>query len=179
MTMTKILIDEKHILDLTKTLEDTGDGTSYITEIYNKSLNSYNKLLLKENDFLIARSGNTVGKTFLYKSKFGKAIYAGYLVKYKLNPEKVLPEYVLAFTKSPIFKRWVDSNQRVSGQPNINGQEYLEFPILIPPLDLQTIIVKKISKIREQIKSKKDLSEILKYQAITVFEEVIFNTNAK
>ena len=42
------------------------------------------KYLLKENDFLIARSGNTVGKTFLYKEKFGKCIYAGYLIKFTL-----------------------------------------------------------------------------------------------
>lgn len=133
------------------------------------------KYLLQENDFLIARSGNTVGKTFLYKSHFGRAIYAGYLVKYNLDLTKVIPEYVLAYTKSPIFKKWVNSNQRVSGQPNINGQEYLEFPIIVPPKPIQEILVKEISKIRTDIKILNDLSVKLKKQAIENFEEVIFN----
>lgn len=50
------------------------------------------KYLLEENDFLIARSGNTVGKTFLYKPNMGKCIFAGYLVKYI---ENVLMDLVL------------------------------------------------------------------------------------
>lgn len=58
------------------------------------------KYLLKENDFLIARSGNTVGKTFLYKENFGKCIYAGYLIKFTLNLQKIIPEYLLYYTKS-------------------------------------------------------------------------------
>ena len=51
-----------------------------------------NQYLLKQNDFLIARTGNTVGKTFLYDESMGKAIYAGYLIKFELNTEKVNPQ---------------------------------------------------------------------------------------
>ena len=85
---------------------------------------------MKENDFLIARSGNTVGKTFLYKEFYGRAIYAGYLVKYILDLNKVIPEYILYFTKIEYYRNWIASNQRVSGQPNINGQEFLYSPII-------------------------------------------------
>ena len=133
------------------------------------------KYLLQENDFLIARSGNTVGKTFLYKSYFGRAIYAGYLVKYNLDLTKVIPEYVLAYTKTSIFKKWINSNQRVAGQPNINGQEYLEFPIIVPPIPIQESLVMEISKIRISIKSLTDLSVKLRKQAIENFEKIIFN----
>lgn len=73
------------------------------------------KYLLKEGDFLIARSGNTVGKTFLYTNEIGKAIFAGYLIRYKLNLEKVNPLYLLYYTKSKTFKLWITSNQRISG----------------------------------------------------------------
>lgn len=45
------------------------------------------KFSLQDNDFLIARSGNTVGKTLLYRNEFGPAVFAGYLIKVKLNPE--------------------------------------------------------------------------------------------
>ncbi|QGM80268.1 hypothetical protein A6A10_02085 [Otariodibacter oris] len=109
------------------------------------------KYLLKENDFLIARSGNTVGKTFLYKNKIGKAIFAGYLVKYILNTKKIIPEYLLYFTKSRLYKNWITSNQRISGQPNINGQEYLSSPIVIPPIEIQSTIVDRILKINNEI----------------------------
>jgi len=91
------------------------------------------KFLLKENDFLIARSGNTVGKTFLFKESYGRAIYAGYLVKYNINIFNIVPEYLLIFSKSYIFKKWIESNQRISGQPNINGQEFLQSPLVLPP----------------------------------------------
>lgn len=133
------------------------------------------KYLLKENDFLIARSGNTVGKTFLYKEKYGRAIYAGYLVNYHLDFSKVLPEYVLAYTKSYSFKQWISSNQRVAGQPNINGQEYLQAPILVPSLDIQKTIVTKINLLKAKIHKTKTQIENLKQNAETEFEKSIFN----
>lgn len=132
------------------------------------------KYLLKQNDFLIARSGNTVGKTFLYNEDDGKAIFAGYLVKYELNNEKINPEYLLYFTKSRLYKNWIKSNQRISGQPNINGQEYLLSPIVIPPLDIQEKIVKQIKVIKNEIQVLKSKVELNLKEAIKEFEQAIF-----
>ena len=111
------------------------------------------KYLLKENDFLIARSGNTVGKTFLFKEKYGRCIYAGYLVKYNLGSE-ILPEFLLFYTKSKAFKHWITQNLRVSGQPNINGQEYLQFQLPVPPIKIQEEVVKDMSNLRREITAK-------------------------
>lgn len=133
------------------------------------------KYLLKENDFLIARSGNTVGKTFLYKERYGRAIYAGYLVNYRLDMQKVLPEYVLEYTKSYSFKLWILSNQRIAGQPNINGQEYLEAPIIVPPLSIQKIIVEKVAEIKSQIQYKNIQIDLIKDEAEQEFEKAIFS----
>ncbi|WP_018675678.1 restriction endonuclease subunit S [Riemerella columbina] len=133
------------------------------------------KYLLKENDFLIARSGNTVGKTFLFKEKYGRAIYAGYLVRYRLNADIVLPEYIFVYTKSYLFKQWVISNQRVAGQPNINGQEYLQAPIIIPPLDIQQNIVNEIGLFNKQKQKLYSRIETLKHQAEQEFEQALFN----
>ena len=132
------------------------------------------KYLLKENDFLIARSGNTVGKTFLYKKENGKAIFAGYLVKYNLNLEKVNPEYLLYFTKSKLFKNWIKSNQRISGQPNINGQEYLLSPIVIPPIDTQNKVANQIKIIKDKIQLLKSKVNLNYKEAIKEFEQAIF-----
>ena len=114
--------------------------------------------ILNNDDFLIARSGNTVGKTFLYKKEYGDAIYAGYLVRYVLNKELIVPEYLLYYTKTAIFKNWVLKNQRIAGQPNINGQEFLSFPVILPSIEKQQIIVEHANEILMKIK--KDELEI-------------------
>ena len=132
------------------------------------------KYLLKENDFLIARSGNTVGKTFLYKNENGKAIFAGYLVKYELNLDKVIPDYIFYYTKSRLFKNWIKSNQRIAGQPNINGQEYLYSPIVLPPILVQSEIVKKVKIIKDEFQVLKLKAESKRKEAIKEFEQAIF-----
>lgn len=130
--------------------------------------------ILQENDFLIARSGNTVGKTFLYKSKLGKAIYAGYLVRFILNTNLVIPEYLLYYTKTTIFKNWITKNQRIAGQPNINGQEYLSFPVILPPLDIQLQIAKRATEIALSIKQEQERICFVLEKAKQDFANAIF-----
>lgn len=132
------------------------------------------KYLLNEGDFLIARSGNTVGKTFLYKNDYGKCLYAGYLIKFNLDTQKVLPEYILYYTKSSIYKNWINSNQRISGQPNINGQEYLQSPFIVPPLSKQIEISEQIKTWKAEIKSLREQAKSNRENAIKEFEEQLF-----
>lgn len=139
------------------------------------SADGYNsQYLLQENDFLIARSGNTVGKTFLYQNKYGKAIYAGYLIKFVIDTKLIDPLYLLYYTKSSIYKKWILANMRVSAQPNINSEQYLESPIIVPPIDKQRDIVKHISTMLQRIETLS--STTLKYEndAINNFETQIF-----
>ena len=133
------------------------------------------KFFLGENDFLLARSGNTVWKSFLYKEKYGKCIYAWYLVKYRLDFSKILPEYILYYTKSASFKHWINISQRVAGQPNINGQEYLKFPIPLPPLSIQSQIVEHIDAIKATITSARTRAESLRNEAKENFERELFS----
>ena len=134
------------------------------------------KYLLTENDFLIARSGNTVGKTFLYKESHGRAIFAGYLVKYVININKIIPEYLLYYTKSTPFKNWIQVNQRVSGQPNINGKEFLSAPIPLPTISKQKEIVNYIKNTKEILKGCRMESKNKRVLAIQEFEKEIFKT---
>ena len=131
--------------------------------------------ILEDFDFLIARSGNTVGKTFLYRKEFGKAIFAGYLVKYVLNQEIVDPYYILYYTKSAPFKEWIASNQRISAQPNINGQEYLSAPFIIPSIEEQRRIVTELEKIYQKSRELKVEALIKRKEAQNKFESAIFN----
>ena len=131
--------------------------------------------VLHEDDFLIARSGNTVGKTFLYKESFGDAIYAGYLVRYIINKKLANPEYLFFYSKTIMYQNWVKKNQRISGQPNINGQEYLAVPIILPDLEKQQEMVNMSKIIQQDVVSQVRQSEMLVGQAKQNFENAIFN----
>lgn len=109
----------------------------------------------------------------MYKESLGKAIFAGYLVRYKLDKKKINPLYLLYFTKSKIFKEWITSKQRISGQPNINGNEYLSAEIIVPPLNIQNEIAKEISDIYEVKFSIKSNIKSLKKKKKHLIEEII------
>lgn len=132
------------------------------------------KYLLKSKDFLIARSGNTVGKTFLYDEKVGKAIFAGYLIRFRFDETQVNLEYLLAYTKCSIFKQWVANNMRVSGQPNINSQQYMNASLILPPMEIQQQIAEKVRTYRQEIANCKATAATLRKDAITQFEQAIF-----
>lgn len=131
------------------------------------------KYSLEEGDLLFARTGATVGKTFLYNSDYGKCIYAGYLIKFKLNDELAMPEFIKSFTDTSIYWSWIKRCQKVVAQPNINAKQYgEELLIPIPPKDLQIKFVdawKRVNKIKRKWKSTydNDLFNSLSQQAFT------------
>lgn len=110
------------------------------------------KYILNEGDLLFARSGATAGKAFYYKEEYGKALYAGYLIRFKFDKNKVLPLYVYELLSSDIYKNWVKSTRGGSAQPNINAQQYASFRIPLPPLDskIQEYIIKDCKEINDE-----------------------------
>ena len=95
------------------------------------------KHFLKEGDILFARTGATVGKTYYYDGSIGKAVFAGYCIRFRFDPDKVLPKYVYWVTKTDTFGNWVQGIQRPSGQPNINKEEYKSFETVLPTMTKQ------------------------------------------
>lgn len=96
------------------------------------STDTSEKYLLDEDDFLFARTGDTVGKSLLYKEKMGKAIFAGYLIRFVLNKELIIPEYFDLIAKSEFFESFKVSMKRVGVKPNINSREYCSFKFIMP-----------------------------------------------
>ena len=96
------------------------------------------KYLLHRGDLLFARTGATVGKTYLHKT--GKALYAGYLIKYQFI-DTVLPEFVFAYTHSKEYYQWVGLTQKVGAQPNISAKQYDGLRIVVPPFEEQKAFV--------------------------------------
>ena len=100
---------------------------------------------LRDGDLLFARSGNTVGKSYLHEFErvAYPCFYAGYMIRFRFG-EKVLPKYVFAFAQTPYYHEWVLAIQRSAGQPNINAQEYRSLEIPLPPLSDQRKIVAEL-----------------------------------
>lgn len=123
------------------------------------------KYILHNGDILFARSGATVGKTLCYNENMGKAIYAGYLIRLVPNPDKVLPIYVYYYTKTDYYKDFIQSNQKIVAQPNINAQEYGDLLICLPTLDLQNQFadfVEKVEVLKSKVKQSLAQLEVLK-----------------
>lgn len=108
------------------------------------------KYLLHQGDILFARSGATVGKTFLYNQRDGKSIYAGYLIRFVPNVNVVYPEYIYHFTRSQYYKAFIRANAQAVAQPNINAQQYGNLKVCVPPMDLQREFVERVASIDRQ-----------------------------
>ena len=98
---------------------------------------------LEPGDLLIARSGS-VGRTYIHKTLPGTYQYAGYLIRFRVNPAKAIPEYVYHVTKSDSWHEWILSNSKTGTLTNINAKQYSSFRFPLPPLDMQREIVAEI-----------------------------------
>lgn len=99
--------------------------------------------ILKENDILFARTGGTVGKSFLVSNVPEDAIYAGYLIRTRYN-NHLVPRYLKLFMESQLY--WVQlQNGKTQGcQPNCNGQTLSKMMIPLPPIEEQQRIVERL-----------------------------------
>lgn len=88
------------------------------------------KYLVKENDILFARTGASVGKSYLYNHNDGELYFAGFLIRARIKSE-YNGAFIYYQTKSKKYDRWVKLTSMRSGQPGINSQEYSSCPIAI------------------------------------------------
>lgn len=118
------------------------------------------RYLLTPGDLLFARSGNTVGKTYLHLGSGDEQhLFAGYMIRFRLNTATLLPEYAFAYTLCSAYKEWCSAVQRAAGQPNINAEEYKSLLIPVPPIDKQAEIAARVFEIREQAKQFRQQAE--------------------
>ena len=96
--------------------------------------------LLDKGDVLFARSGATVGKTFLFNADI-KACYAGYLIKASCDKRRMLPEYLYYYTQSGAYECWKNSVFIQSTIQNIGADKYQMMYIPVPSKDEQKQIV--------------------------------------
>ncbi len=102
--------------------------------------------LLKPNDILFARTGGTVGKSYLVQEVPEEAIYAGYLIRTRYS-NQLCPQYLKYFMESELYWSQLREGTIATAQPNCNGKTLGNMLVPIPPLLEQFRIVEKLNKI--------------------------------
>ncbi|WP_417123257.1 restriction endonuclease subunit S, partial [Ruminococcus bicirculans (ex Wegman et al. 2014)] len=116
-------------------------------DIDEESIETY---LLKQNDILFARTGGTVGKSYLVKEVPKDAIYAGYLIRTRYS-NNLSSEYLKFFMESDLYWIQLRNGTVATAQPNCNGKTLANMLVPIPPLAEQKRIVAKIEEIMPMI----------------------------
>ena len=86
---------------------------------------------LSVGDILFARTGASVGKSYIYKESDGLVYYAGFLIRARIKDE-VNPEFVFQNTLTKDYEKYIAVTSQRSGQPGVNAQEYSEYKIMLP-----------------------------------------------
>ena len=95
--------------------------------------NTYNKYALKIGDILFARSGS-IGRTFLYGGNPPNAIFASYLIRFRLKQDIIDPLWLFYYTHSDQYYKFIEEKKHTVSQPNINAREYKSLTIPLPPI---------------------------------------------
>jgi len=145
------------ITDINDKGEINQDGFKFV-DLDEKEKSKYE---IKKGDLLLARSGS-VGNFFIADKDYPDWVYASYLIRFRLDSNKILPSFIKHILISRKFKRWVEYQKRTGAQPNINAKEYSSFKLTLPfrndkpDLERQKKIADYLDKVYEKIKSIKE-----------------------
>lgn len=114
-------------------------------EIKDEEVETYK---LKKDDILFARTGGTVGKSYIVSEILYESIYAGYLIRTRYS-KNLCPKYLKYFMESQLYWEQLRNGTIATAQPNCNGQTLAKMLLPLPPLAEQQRIVAKIDELFE------------------------------
>ena len=88
---------------------------------------------LEDGDIVLARTGASVGKSYRYREEDGRLVYAGFLIRVRPSPERLLSQFLAAYLSTWSYWDWVRLTSERSGQPGVNATEYASIPLPLPP----------------------------------------------
>ncbi|MFL9483676.1 restriction endonuclease subunit S [Chitinophagaceae bacterium LWZ2-11] len=119
------------------------------------------KYIVNVGDLLFARTGASVGKSYLHQKEDGKIYFAGFLIRFAIK--NVVPYFIYAQTLTEQYQKWVSKTSMRSGQPGINAEEYKSYPIVLPlTIEEQKKIASCLSSLDEVITANNQKLEQLK-----------------
>ncbi len=123
-------------------ISDSGNVTRPLpTSININEYTDYKKYYLSKNDIVFARTGNSTGRNYYYDGPPNQIVFAGFLIKYSLNPSVIIPKYVGYYCQSEPFKQTIAGNSNGSTRKNFNAKSFGEIEIPLFDLKIQQHIV--------------------------------------
>ena len=146
------------------------DGTLAASDKKSVDAEGAENYILKENDIVFARTGNSTGRAYFYDSRDGELVYAGFLIKFSLDPNKVNPKILKYYTHSKPYYDWVRSFDSGATRGNINAQTFASMPIELPSRTTQDRIVDIMSAIDDKIRNNNRINHNLEEQAQALYK---------
>ncbi len=128
-------------------ITDIQDGKVEWDKVPFTTLQSPEQYRLMTGDIVFARTGATVGKSFLIKELPFDSVYASYLIRIRLIG-KLSRDYVYDFFNSKCYWNQITDKSVGVGQPNCNGSSLKELLIPVPPINEQELIIKSIKNLQ-------------------------------
>lgn len=151
------------------------DGTLNYKDMMSVDDPKANQYVLKKNDICFARTGNSTGKSYFYDGSIKNLVYAGFLIKFSIDEDKVNPKYIKYYTMTSEYKNWVKEIQTGSTRGNINAKMYGNLDILIPERAYQDKLVAVLDKITDKIKYNTQTNDNLSEQLKQIFNNNFFD----
>lgn len=147
------------------------DGTinkNGLKSVDDKNADNY---ILHPNDIVFARTGASVGRSYFYDKKDGVLVYAGFLIKFSIDPQKVNPKILKYYTHSQPYYDWIQTVDNGATRGNINAQIYASMPLLLPERNEQDKIVSILSSLDDKIDLLQRENKTLEAMAETLFRK--------
>ena len=147
------------------------DGTLNMNDLKSVDDSDADKYLLKPNDIVFARTGASTGRNYFYDGSDGTFVYAGFLIKFSIDPSKVNPLYVKYYCQSEQYRSWIYSFSAGSTRGNINAQTLGSMAIPLPTREQQDFLVNVLAPLDAKIKQNNKINDNLEQQAQAIYRE--------
>ena len=137
------------------------DGTLNYSGLMSVDSEDAEKYLLEKNDIVFARTGNSTGRSYFYDGRDGVLVYAGFLIRFRLDDQKVNPKILKYYTHSQPYYNWVRSFDTGGTRGNINAKTYGDMPLCLPPHPIQNRIVEILDALDDKIENNRRINDNL------------------
>lgn len=132
---------------------------------------NHKKYKLEIGDIVIARTGASTGATAIFKDEGIDAVFASYLIRYKIDKEIAYPFYIGQLLKSELWRSYVASIIGGSAQPGANAKQFADFEFPLPDLATQTQIAQILTSLDDKIELNIQMNQTLEAMAQAIFKE--------
>ena len=153
------------------------DGTLNTSGMMSVDADDAEEYILEKNDIVFARTGNSTGRSYFYDGRDGELVYAGFLIRFRLDETKVNPKILKYYTHSKPYYDWVKLFDTGGTRGNINAKTYGDMPIYLPPRHIQDRIAGILGAIDDKIENNRRINTNLELQAQALFDEIFFSDN--